>query len=177
MISTVKKKPVVAGAEATRDATGASASRRIEHDFQHLEGTTAKVELVDKDNLLSMFVTVTPQAGTWARGVFKFIVNIPFSYPYDAPKVLYIGTTRLWHPNIEGDSNKKEWGVCLNILKADWLPTLSMREVIFGLEFMFYEPNLDDPLPGTAKEAALQLRDDPKGFERKAKAWMQGNYV
>jgi ubiquitin-conjugating enzyme E2 M len=47
---------------------------------------------------------------------------------------------------------------------------------VFGLEMMFFEPNLEDPLPGTAKEAAQMMRDDPSGFTRKAKRWMTGNY-
>ena len=71
-----------------------------------------------------------------------------------------------WHPNI------------LNILKDDgWRPVLSVRAVLFGLELMFFAPNYEDPLPGTAREAALQLKLAPAAFQRKAAAWMRGDYV
>jgi len=162
------------GNQAPRQLTAAI---RVERDFGNLEGISSKIELVDQANKLAMFVTVNPKTGTWSGGTFKFLIRVPDTYPHDPPKVLYLGPSRLWHPNIEGESDKKEWGVCLNILRADWKPVLAVRDVVFGLEMMFYEPNIDDPLPGTAKEAARHLRDDPKGFDRKAKQWMSGNYV
>ena len=175
MLSRLAKKQVENPQEQGR-ATAQTASMRIERDFMNIEGTSAKVEIPDKNNLLALFVTVSPTTGIWAGGTFKFVLNFPHTYPIEPPKVLYLGPSRLWHPNIEGEAEKKEWGVCLNILRADWTPVLGLREIIFGLEMMFFEPNLEDPLPGTAKEAARQMRDDPKGFERRAKQWMRGNY-
>ena len=101
---------------------------RIEKDFMNLDGTSAKINLPDPNNKLSMFVTVTPPQGIWAGGTFKFLLNVPPSYPHEPPKVTYIGPNRVYHPNIEGDAGKKEWGVCLNILRKDWVPILGMRE-------------------------------------------------
>ena len=48
---------------------------------------------------------------------------------------------QVFHPNID-----EEGKVCLNILRADWKPVLTMKAVIFGLELLFIEPNPDDPL-------------------------------
>ena len=53
--------------------------------------------------------------------------------------------------------------VCLNILRQDWKPVLDINAVIYGLIYLFYEPNPDDPLN---KEAAQLYRDDIKMFER-----------
>jgi len=49
--------------------------------------------------------------------------------------------TTIYHPNINLDGN-----VCLNILREDWKPVLDLNAVIYGLVYIFYEPNPDDPL-------------------------------
>lgn len=45
-------------------------------------------------------------------------------------------TDELWgqvyHPNIDLEGN-----VCLNILREDWKPVLSINSVIYGLQFLF----------------------------------------
>ena len=48
---------------------------------------------------------------------------------------------QIYHPNIDLDGN-----VCLNILREDWKPVLDINSVIYGLIYLFYEPNPDDPL-------------------------------
>ncbi|KAF1774891.1 Ubiquitin-conjugating enzyme, active site [Phytophthora cactorum] len=61
----------------------------------------------------------------------------------------------IYHPNIDLDGN-----VCLNILREDWKPVLDINSVIYGLIYLFYEPNPDDPL----NKAAELFRNDPKQF-------------
>jgi ubiquitin-conjugating enzyme E2 M len=48
---------------------------------------------------------------------------------------------QVYHPNIDWDGH-----VCLNILRQDWMPVLSLGSVVFGLMTLFLEPNPDDPL-------------------------------
>lgn len=101
-------------------------------------------------------------------------------------------TTQVYHPNIDLEGH-----VCLNILRADWMPVLSLGSVIFGLMTLFLvrlfssqrlshhvplltfyaapqEPNPDDPLN---KEAAQLMIDRPRDFERNVKQALQGGYV
>ena len=174
-------KKAAVGTGATQSIV--TASVRVERDLGNLDGTSAKVEVPDPKNLQILHVTVKPPDGVWRGGTFHFKLLFPDQYPHEAPKAYYLGPTRLWHPNIEGDATtrdgqpKTEWGVCLNILRKDWRPVLGTRDIVFGLEMMFFEPNVDDPLPGTARLAAQQLHDKPRDFERKAVQWMKGNYV
>jgi Ubiquitin-conjugating enzyme len=42
----------------------------------------------------------------------------------------------VYHPNINLQGN-----VCLNILREDWKPVLDINAVIYGLIYLFYEPN------------------------------------
>ena len=48
---------------------------------------------------------------------------------------------------------------------------LDINAVIYGLIFLFYEPNPDDPLN---HDAALLFRNDPKKFERLVERTLQG---
>lgn len=41
-------------------------------------------------------------------------------------------TAQVFHPNIDLDGN-----ICLNILREDWKPVLSINSVIYGLQFLF----------------------------------------
>ena len=64
--------------------------------------------------------------------------------------------------------------MCLNILREDWKPVLSINSVIYGLQFLFLEPNPDDPLN---KEAAMVLRTDKHKFERNVATSMKGGII
>lgn len=48
---------------------------------------------------------------------------------------------KIYHPNVDLEGN-----VCLNILREDWKPVLNLNAVIVGLQYLFLEPNADDPL-------------------------------
>jgi len=64
--------------------------------------------------------------------------------------------------------------VCLNILREDWKPVLDINAVIYGLIYLFYEPNPDDPLN---HDAAKLLRENEKQFKRTVTRTLQGAYV
>eukprot|EP00913_Durusdinium_trenchii_P000652 g605.t1 len=53
--------------------------------------------------------------------------------------------------------------VCLNILREDWKPVLSISLVVYGLLYLFLEPNPGDPLN---HEAAEVLRNNRGEFGR-----------
>lgn len=50
-------------------------------------------------------------------------------------------TCQIYHPNVDLEGN-----VCLNILREDWKPVLNLNSVMVGLQYLFLEPNADDPL-------------------------------
>ena len=52
-----------------------------------------------------------------------------------------IGSIKIYHPNVDLEGN-----VCLNILREDWKPVLNLNSVMVGLQYLFLEPNADDPL-------------------------------
>lgn len=90
-------------------------------------------------------------------GAFQFSFVINTNYPHEPPKVkcipkvrftlhtsgafLFLIFTQIYHPNVDLEGN-----VCLNILREDWKPVLNLNSVMVGLQYLFLEPNADDPL-------------------------------
>uniref|UniRef100_A0A671N271 NEDD8-conjugating enzyme UBC12 n=1 Tax=Sinocyclocheilus anshuiensis TaxID=1608454 RepID=A0A671N271_9TELE len=88
-------------------------------------------------------------------------------YPHDPPKVKC--ETMVYHPNIDLEGN-----VCLNILREDWKPVLTINSIIYGLQYLFLEPNPEDPLN---KEAAEVLQTNRRLFEQNVQRSLRGGYV
>lgn len=91
-------------------------------------------------------------------GAYKFQFSINSNYPHDPPKVkctqkvstitymsfsgqVNVFRLQIYHPNVDLEGN-----VCLNILREDWKPVLNLNSVIVGIQYLFLEPNADDPL-------------------------------
>lgn len=64
--------------------------------------------------------------------------------------------------------------MCLNILREDWKPVLTINSVIYGLTFLMLEPNADDPLN---KEAATMLEQNRKQFEQIVRRTLRGGQM
>lgn len=127
-------------------------------------GKAAQVDFPNPNDLTNFIVTVTPDSGYWLGAKYTFSFVIPPLYPHEAPKVTC--KTKIYHPNINLEGN-----VCLNILREDWKPVLDINAVIYGLIYLFYEPNPDDPLN---REAADLFRNNRNEFARVVKRTLQG---
>lgn len=127
-------------------------------------GNAAKVDFPNPNDLTNFAVTVRPDTGYWAGARYIFNFHIHPEYPHKPPKVLC--QTKIYHPNIDLEGN-----VCLNILKEDWKPVLDINAVIYGLVYLFYEPNPDDPLN---REAAELFRNDRNQFQRIVRRTLEG---
>lgn len=106
-------------------------------------------------DVMNYKITIKPDEGYYRCGRFSFDLKIPNTYPHEPPKLKC--ETSVYHPNIDQEGN-----VCLNILREDWKPVLTINSIIYGLLYLFYEPNPEDPLN---KEAAELLKNDRRQFE------------
>lgn len=122
-----------------------------------------KITFPDENNIKHFHVRITPEQGIWKDGIFDFSFTIDEEWPIKPPTVRSI--TRIWHPNIAEDGE-----VCLSMLKENYSPTISIGNLIAGLQFLFCEPNAQSPLNN---EAALQLRQNPQAFEAKVKDYIR----
>ena len=80
-----------------------------------------------------------PDESPYAGGVFFLDIHFPADYPFKPPKVHF--TTRIYHCNINSNG-----GICLDILKDQWSPALTISKVLLSICSLLTDPNPDDPL-------------------------------
>ncbi|KAI7870848.1 putative ubiquitin-conjugating enzyme E2 [Spinellus fusiger] len=153
-----------AAAEKRKPKTSA-AQIRVQKDLAELEiPKTITLTFPDSADILNFKVNITPDEGFYRDAHFMFTIAINNNYPHEPPKVHC--TQKIYHPNLDLEGN-----VCLNILREDWNPVLSLHSVLVGLQYLFLEPNADDPLN---KEAANDLRSNRRVFEGNVKKTLAG---
>ena len=62
-----------------------------------------------------------PEDSPYTGGVFFLNIHFPTDYPFKPPKVTFV--TRIYHPNINSNG-----GICLDILKDQWSPALTISK-------------------------------------------------
>jgi len=155
-------------AAAKKKPKTSAAQIRVQKDLTELDlPSTMKTHFPDPADLLNFTLTITPDEGMYKGGAFCFSFAINTNYPHDPPKVKC--TQKIYHPNVDLEGN-----VCLNILREDWKPVLNLNSVMVGLQYLFLEPNADDPLN---KEAAEDLRRNRDQFLANVKSSLKGGYV
>lgn len=91
---------------------------------------TCTTEFPDPDDLLNFKLIISPDEGFYKGGRFVFNFRVGPNYPHEPPKVKC--ETQVYHPNIDLEGN-----VCLNILREDWNPVLTINSIVYGLQYLF----------------------------------------
>lgn len=97
-----------------------------------------RTDFENPDDILNFTLTIEPDEGMYKGGSFKFTFAISNNYPHDPPKVKC--TQKIYHPNIDLEGN-----VCLNILREDWKPVLSLNAVVVGMQVLLNRNFKGDP--------------------------------
>jgi len=153
---------------AAKKPKQSAAHIRVQKDLTELDlPATMKTHFADPADLLNFTFTITPDEGMYMGGSFPFSFKINSNYPHDPPKVKCLKT--IYHPNVDLEGN-----VCLNILREDWKPVLNLNSVMVGLQYLFLEPNADDPLN---KDAAQEMTKNREQFLANVKSSMSGRGI
>jgi len=118
------------------------ATKRIGRELQNMNSNTPEnVSAGPKgSDLYKWTATIVGPKGTpYEGGVFMLDVEFPVDYPFKPPKVTF--TTRIYHPNIN-----KNGSICLDILKDQWSPALTIGTVLLSICSLLNDPNPNDPL-------------------------------
>ncbi|TVY62722.1 Ubiquitin-conjugating enzyme E2-16 kDa [Lachnellula suecica] len=102
-----------------------------------------------------------PSDSPYSGGVFFLAIHFPTDYPFKPPKVNF--TTRIYHPNINSNGS-----ICLDILRDQWSPALTISKVLLSICSMLTDPNPDDPL---VPEIAHVYKTDRSRYEATAREW------
>lgn len=102
-----------------------------------------------------------PEGSPYQGGVFSLNIQFPTDYPFKPPRVAF--TTRIFHPNINANG-----AICLDILKNQWSPALTIGKVLLSISSLLTDANPDDPL---VPDIAHLYKTDRVRYESTAREW------
>jgi ubiquitin-conjugating enzyme E2 D/E len=104
-----------------------------------------------------------PADSPFQGGMFALTIRFPSDYPFKPPIITF--KTKIYHPNISAAG-----AICLDILKSQWSPALTISKVLLSILSLLTDANPDDPL---MPEIARIYRNDREAYNETAKAWTQ----
>ena len=143
-----------------------SSSKRIlkeKLDFDEDPPANCTAGPVDPADLFKWNATITgPENSAFEGGLFFLSITFPQEYPFVPPKVNF--KTPIFHPNIHSSSGN----ICLDILKDQWSPALTISKVLISIASLLTDPNPDDPLVFDIAEMYIHNRQK---YEDIARSW------
>jgi ubiquitin-conjugating enzyme E2 D/E len=144
--------------------------RRIQKEIRDLsenpdELINEGITLVPNESNIQYFHgTIIGPLGTPYAGLkYELEVKIGTDYPMKPPNVKFINQ-KIYHPNVNTSGN-----ICLDILKTEWAPTLSLAKVMLSICSLLNEPNPASPLNSVA--AYEWVNNKPKFQEEVHRLW------
>uniref|UniRef100_A0A8D8QTV9 E2 ubiquitin-conjugating enzyme n=1 Tax=Cacopsylla melanoneura TaxID=428564 RepID=A0A8D8QTV9_9HEMI len=114
------------------------------------------------DNLYEWVSTILgPPGSVYEGGVFFLDIHFSPEYPFKPPKVTF--RTRIYHCNINSQGV-----ICLDILKDNWSPALTISKVLLSICSLLTDCNPADPLVGSIATQFLQNKEE---HDRIARLW------
>ncbi|XP_027333803.1 ubiquitin-conjugating enzyme E2-17 kDa-like isoform X1 [Abrus precatorius] len=167
------------------------ASKRILKELKDLQKdppTSCSAGPVAEDMFHWQATIMGPADSPYAGGVFLVSIHFPPDYPFKPPKGIPLFCqpvhtcvhrhliaqrikkqvafrTKVFHPNINSNGS-----ICLDILKEQWSPALTISKVLLSICSLLTDPNPDDPL---VPEIAHMYKTDRTKYEATARSWTQ----
>eukprot|EP01088_Endostelium_zonatum_P000582 TRINITY_DN10826_c0_g1_i1.p1 TRINITY_DN10826_c0_g1~~TRINITY_DN10826_c0_g1_i1.p1 ORF type:complete len:162 (-),score=33.19 TRINITY_DN10826_c0_g1_i1:114-557(-) len=102
-----------------------------------------------------------PGDSVFQGGIFFLDIHFPTDYPFKPPKISF--TTKIYHPNVNTNGS-----ICLDILREQWSPALTISKVLLSICSLLTDPNPDDPL---APDVANVYKTDRTRYDNTAREW------
>ena len=139
--------------------------KRLQRELLEIEKDTpvnCSAGLVSQNDLFTWQANIIgPTETPYEGGMFNLKILFPCDYPFKPPKITF--ETRIYHPNINSNG-----GICLDILKDQWSPALSITKVLLSICSLLSDPNPDDPL---SHDIANIYKSNKEEFNRLAREY------
>nr|AXR85312.1 E2.299 [Sanionia uncinata] len=146
----------------------------IERD-KKLSGVSIEIS---EGDLTRMRGTINGPVGTpYEGGIFIVDIQLPSAYPFEPPKMQFV--TKVWkslvnsleftvgrHPNVSSQNG----AICLDILKDQWSPALTLKTALLSLQALLSTPEPDDPQDAVVAQQYLR---DYATFQGTARYWTE----
>ena len=130
------------------------ALRRVRKEVTELQNTPPigiSGGPINPDDVFHCQATIQgPPGSPYEGGVFNLDVRFPADYPFKPPAIHF--TTRIYHVNIN-----ETGGICLDILKDEWSPVLTLCKVLLSISSLLTDPNPDSVLNRAAGDVSLMM--------------------
>jgi len=139
-------------------------ARRLKRELKNLSDNPVShcsAGPVGEDMLLWTATIHGPDESPYKDGVFKLSIKFTKDYPFKAPSVVF--ETKVYHPNINDKGQ-----ICLDILKNNWSPALTIKTLLLSICSLLTDPNADDPLN---IEAANKYNENIEEYNNIAKEY------
>ena len=139
--------------------------KRLKYEIQDIKKNPIENFSIgfDKDDIQKINATLFgPKDTLYENGIFYLKIYINDNYPFYPPIVKF--ETPVYHPNIS-----KSGEICINVLKKDWSPILTIKKILLAITALLSNPNPDDPLEGEIAEIYIK---DKKQYEKNVKDYV-----
>jgi ubiquitin-conjugating enzyme E2 D len=130
-------------------------------DIQHDPPANCSAGPVGDDMYQWEGVIMGPSETPYAGGLFRLKILFPENYPFKCPTIHFVN--KIYHPNINSAGV-----ICLDILKTNWSPALTISKVLLSICSLLTDPNPNDPLMPAIADQYVKNRGE---YEETARNW------
>jgi ubiquitin-conjugating enzyme E2 D/E len=144
--------------------TNTMSLRRIQKELQDLKKDSPEnCSAGPRDSNIYIWdgMIMGPSDSPFSGGIFQLEIHFPTEYPFKPPKITF--KTKIYHPNISSNG-----AICLDILKDQWSPALTIGKALLSICSLLTDPNPKDPL---CPDIANLYIDDKDEYTRVAREW------
>ena len=148
-----------------------SAEKRIRSELKEITRnppSNCSAGLIDEKNVFVWRATIIgPHDSPYEGGIFNLRIDFPDKYPFKPPNIVF--TTKIFHCNINSVGS-----ICLDILKEQWSPVLTISKVLLSICSLMDDPNPNDPL---VSDIADLLKTNKQEHDKRARMYTQRHAI
>lgn len=143
--------------------------RRIQNEVKDIESDSSSngIEIkMNGDNIYKYIAEISGPIDSLYEGhKFKLSIDLQDDYPFSPPSVKFL--TPIKHLNVNSTGN-----ICLDLLKDNWKPLMSIKSILMSIILLLSEPNISDPLDS---DLAVIYRTNKQEYTKIIKKYCKNN--